>query len=383
MPRKNKPDHGSLFEVGGNYYVKIKWPGSDRRGTYALQTRSRSIAIARVNDMYDKAKKATENKEGDDPPPTEMTLKKYTDKFIDMRKYELAVNTIESYKTTIKYALHFFGDSCKINAITPMMAQEFKSALISGKLKGAMKGCKGLCRISVDSQMKQIRAVFYFAVKKLKILSSNPFSGMVDNVKQSKRWHYVTPEETQALLDASTQKMICLIALCRLAALRRLEAYYLTWQDVNFDKNVLHVVGDAHWQPKGRESRVIPICPELQKILLEAFERANEKTSRVCTLKYPGNIRRNVIATIKRAGVNVWASAVHTLRKSCITDWAKEWPMHVVKEWAGHCDIKTTAEFYLQVTPDQYSRAAEQSLWGNKTELCHPAEKEKEKKALQ
>jgi hypothetical protein len=49
---------------------------------------------------------------------------------------------------------------------------------------------------------------------------------------------------------------------------------------------------------------------------------------------------------------------LHTLRKSCITDWASRHPGHVVKQWAGHSDMDTTEQYYLQVSEAEYEQAA-------------------------
>ncbi|MFC1737588.1 hypothetical protein ACFL1G_00880 [Planctomycetota bacterium] len=36
-------------------------------------------------------------------------------------------------------------------------------------------------------------------------------------------------------------------------------------------------------------------------------------------------------------------------RRSCITNWVRELPIHVVQKLAGHSDIKTTRLYYLSV----------------------------------
>ena len=40
----------------------------------------------------------------------------------------------------------------------------------------------------------------------------------------------------------------------------------------------------------------------------------------------------------------------HDLRRSCITNWAKSLPIHVVQDLAGHSDIATTRSYYLSVS---------------------------------
>jgi hypothetical protein len=45
------------------------------------------------------------------------------------------------------------------------------------------------------------------------------------------------------------------------------------------------------------------------------------------------------------------------MRRSCITNWAKHLPIHVVKQLAGHSDIRTTQRYYLSVQPEDVVRA--------------------------
>ena len=44
-----------------------------------------------------------------------------------------------------------------------------------------------------------------------------------------------------------------------------------------------------------------------------------------------------------------WAG-LHDLRKTCLTRWAQVLPMHVLKQFAGHSSITTTANHYLATT---------------------------------
>jgi integrase len=59
---------------------------------------------------------------------------------------------------------------------------------------------------------------------------------------------------------------------------------------------------------------------------------------------------RKLVAAPPPAGVVRYAKPLHTLRKSCITDWAGHPPAHVVREWAGHSDKNTTDRYYLKVS---------------------------------
>jgi integrase len=57
----------------------------------------------------------------------------------------------------------------------------------------------------------------------------------------------------------------------------------------------------------------------------------------------------------RRAGVGPYT--LHDLRRSCITNWARHLPVHVVQELAGHSDIQTTQRYYLSVHAEDLARA--------------------------
>ena len=67
------------------------------------------------------------------------------------------------------------------------------------------------------------------------------------------------------------------------------------------------------------------------------------------------NLNRRLATLRSRAGLEKFT--YHDLRRSCITNWAKVLPAHVVQKLAGHSDIKTTQKYYLSVQEDDLDRA--------------------------
>lgn len=57
----------------------------------------------------------------------------------------------------------------------------------------------------------------------------------------------------------------------------------------------------------------------------------------------------------RRAGIA--KHTYHDLRRTCITNWARHLPIHVVQKLAGHSDIKTTQQYYLSVQGDDLEKA--------------------------
>ena len=70
------------------------------------------------------------------------------------------------------------------------------------------------------------------------------------------------------------------------------------------------------------------------------------------------NVLRRFKTLCRRAGVGPFT--IHDLRRSCITNWAKQLPIHVVQQLAGHSDIQTTKQFYLSVQSEDIATAQAQ-----------------------
>lgn len=298
-----------------------------------------------------------------------MTLGQYLKRYFDVNSHRLAASTVASYDIAGRYFMGFFGKNEPIDRITRADASRFKAALAAGKLDHVCKGRGSPGPQSVNRVMRSLKAMFGMAVRD-DMLVFNPLDRTVTNIKKSADWHYVSGDEFKKITEAASPKLRVAISLCRLAGLRREEALRLEWCNVDWGKSRIAVVGKSDWQPKARKARIIPMCPELQSLLLDAYEVAPQGQGRVLYNVYGGNLTRDVKAAVERAGVVVYSKPLHTLRKSCITDWAGQYPMHVVKEWAGHANIATTQQFYLKVLDSDYERAATSSFWKKVTENC-------------
>jgi integrase len=128
-------------------------------------------------------------------------------------------------------------------------------------------------------------------------------------------------------------------------------------------------------EPKDREGRVLPTPSEVMQLLADLQASSTEgcpyvfippeRWKHIQRLRKNGawrekqflinNLNRNLAVLRKRAGAAKFT--YHDLRRSCITNWARFLPAHVVQKLAGHSDIKTTQIYYLAVQEDDLERA--------------------------
>lgn len=347
-------------------YWMLRWWGTDGK--------EHGTSIGRTNKMSRRqAEKVRQEKQLEFANhPSRRSVKRapyledYLDSYYQARQSELAPGTLELHKLTGRYLVGFFGKSQRIDKITRSMARAFKTALAAGKLARVNKVrkvfAKNMAASTVELNVRNACTMLKLAVED-DLIPFNPFDRLAKTVKVQKKWHYVTPDEFRRLADHAIPRLRWLISLCRLAGLRLGEASALEWVDIDWERSRLTIIARQDWQPKDKDPRVIPICPELQAILLEAYESADDGRQLVIPKTNQNNLWRDMQVLCKRATVQPYSKPLHTLRKSCLTDWAGRFPQHVVSEWGGHSDIQTTNEYYLQVPASEYDRCAQTSFF--------------------
>jgi integrase len=189
------------------------------------------------------------------------------------------------------------------------------------------------------------------------LITVNPFDRLNHQApKPDKQWHYVSVEELDKLLNACpTAGWKALIALCRLAGLRRGEALALEWTGVDWQNRRLTVYAQKT-ERHGDNKRIVPIEPKLFQLLAEVRKAAPTEQVRVCNVT-SHSLWRNFQVIRKRAELPAWADAFQVMRRNAETDWAQRFPQYAVSEWLGH-DITVSDAFYLAVPEELYTRAA-------------------------
>jgi len=316
--------------------------------------------------------------------------------------YQPGTRTLDG--NTIQRLLGHFGPQQALREITPMGGAKFIALLsrIDGK-------DKPLSAWSRARTLRSVKTAFNAAVE-WGLIDRNPFVGIRSPKLPDSRWHYLTPDEFHALLIAlSGNRSVplrckALYALAYCCGLRLGEILSLTWTDnimVNRESpgkittfsgevrifNRSATPGQPPFSVKDKESRRIHIPQRCLELLLDlkAYNELTDQTPYVVldhrqyqtvTAKWRRHqaekrpwqnhhMQNNTLTTFKRhvrwAGIEPQGSlSLHTLRKACITSWANSISNpEVVRKLAGHADIKTTMQFYSQVTESQRRKAAE------------------------
>jgi integrase len=245
-----------------------------------------------------------------------------------------------------------FGAERQLDTITKFDIEQFRLKLAGGNLAKALIRGRGvkLSTSSVDKYLRNVRTLFTAAFDD-ELIPRDPTRKLHLAPMPASEWQKVTPEDFWKLYNAAEGGMKTLLALCRLAALRYSDAMALTWSHVRFDDGVLVFRPGKIERFVKRDARV-PICAELRTIL----EEARQSSYRIDGFVVARDVPRDVgifkfPALYAKTGVVPRDKPLHTLRKSCIDDWARVAPPNVVIEWATHSSLHTTMKYYSKVSP--------------------------------
>ncbi len=285
-------------------------------------------------------------------------LKAFLDAFRDRRK-DVKPATREVWKQPMRNLIEYFGADRDIKSVTVADAMDFRQHLIGTKLAPT----------TVAKRLQFVR-MFFNDARKRKLIRENPFAEVsAKSVIRLSERRFVTRQETDKLLDACTNHdWRTIVALARYGGLRcPSEVLSLRWQDIDWDGKRI-IVPSPKTAHHGKETRIIPLFPELKVALDDAWEMAPEGAVYVVDEKYRlsansktgwrnCNLRTTFKKIVERAGLKPWPKLFHALRSSCETELAREYPIHVVTAWLGNTP-SIALKHYLITTDEDFERAA-------------------------
>jgi len=361
LTRKNAKANGKTY----GYWV-VRWFGSDGKRYSQSLGKTTELSHRQAKKRRDEKQRELDDNPGRRDVGRAPALGEFLKEYYKARERELEPGTLELHKQTGRYLMSYFGEQRKLDGIDRKDARAFKTALAGGEMaqvnKRRRKSQKLLAITTVDQHIRNARRIFRQA-KEDDLITVNPFDLLRGGKPIEKDWHYVDYEEFGKLMEAARPAWKLLLALARLAGLRLEEALELPWRKIDWIERRLTVISrdnnaaEGEFQVKDKDARVVPICQDLFSVLQSASDQKSDLVIPRGSLMYK-NVWRDFQVIAKRAGVASYSKPIHSLRKSRITDWAGEHPAHVVKEWAGHADIRTTVKFYLKVSESEYDKAA-------------------------
>lgn len=303
---------------------------------------------------------------------TGVTLKAFLDEFF--AAIVVKPTTATTYRQTRRVLIDYFGELKLLREIEPVDAEKWRQEMVA----------KGLAGSTISRRVKCARQMFKRAVK-WKIIRENPFTDVVAGAQTNKtRQFFITREMAEKVLEACPDaQWRLLFALSRYGGLRcPSEHLALKWSDIDWGNKRIRVPSCKTEHIEGKDCRIIPLFPELQKPLLDVYAEYldSPEASEYVITRYrdpAANLRTRLLRIIGRANLTPWPKVWHNLRSSRQTELAEEYPIHVVCAWLGNTRA-VAQEHYLQLTDAHFTQAAQEQP---STTSPDPTEKAAQKEA--
>ena len=204
--------------------------------------------------------------------------------------------------------------------------------------------------------------MFFNAAKRRGLVDVNPFESQVSGTQVNRtRDFFVTPDMTSELLDVAPDcQWRLLIALWRLAGLRKMEVFRLTWGDVLWNAGKLRVHSSKTAHVDGCEVRYVPLR-DIRPYLKDVFQAALPTGKRSLPANAPiitrfsasnSNLDKPFRAIVEASELTAWPKLFQNLRASCETQWLKDGERaDLVANWMGH-SVTVQRKNYVQHTDD-------------------------------
>jgi integrase len=285
------------------------------------------------------------------------TLGQFLESYIEMRS-DLKPASKTKLQQTKNKLLAFFGAERPLKTITAGDADAWRIKLAESLADNSLRRHCGLAK------------QFFTAAIRRELIQKNPFADLVCAVKRNTaRYHFISVADSAAILEhCPNDEWRLLFALARYGGLRvPSEVMALRWSDIDWQRNRFTVHSPKTEHHEGKESRVVPIFPELRPYLNTAWDltesrqnEANQKPVEFVISKHrnsPPVLRRQLERIIKAAGLKQWPKLWQNLRSTRETELCETFPIHVACEWIGNSEA-VAKQHYLQVTEDHMTRAA-------------------------
>lgn len=367
LDRTGKPVPRDQWPKRRKYSWEVRWYGSEGK-RYSKSFKDRKEAIKYARKIQEKADKGKGDK------PRRITLADFTKEHSKVMRGQVAHTTLKDHLRALRLLSEHIGQETMLQQVSPRDAESFVASRLA----------EGLAVGSVNKDIRTLKGIFNLAIEPRGYLAedTNPFAKIRQRKATAKPPRYVSPENFSKSFEATKNLWWkTFLTLAYTSAGRRDELLNLTWSDIDFEKqNVGFFPKKASesilaWQPKDRESRVIPIPPESIRLLANLQAEGDEGNPYVfistrrwkhilrrrsegtwqADYEIVNNLTRSIEVICRHAHVEYFTP--HDLRRSCITNWARSLPIQTLQYLAGHSDIGTTRKYYLSVQKSDMTTA--------------------------
>lgn len=347
----------SIFRRGDRWYANFQQDGRQQRRslntTSKKEARRRAIQLEAdlVSGKYAAATKA---------PSLAKVIDEYRDYLEGRRR---AAKTMTKYEHGFKLFLDLAErrDAKSILQVDLAFADAFRR---ERKRHGSDEPASAK---TVHSDLVLLRQLANFA-RRRKMIHIDPLAGLEMEKPKPRPQPCWTRDEVDQVLAAASEPQRGQLTLLAETGMRVGELRWLTWDDVDLKRGVLHIrpKPDGSWKPKSGDIRAIPISPAARTVLESLLRDTPWVVTARPSRKYPDGghqiSERRLLNYLKRILKPLGLTGhLHTFRHAFISHALTQGiPEAIVRQWVGHVDAQIIRQ-YTHIA-DTASQAAMQRL---------------------
>ena len=198
------------------------------------------------------------------------------------------------------------------------------------------------------------------------MLATDPLKGFKNKEPKPTRQPCFSPTEVAQIIAVSVEPQRSIYTVLADTGARIGEIKWLTWDDVDFEQNVLHIRPKDDWTPKNGDQRAVPMSNRVSRLLKSHKRLHRWVLTAAASKKYPNGdhqiserrLLRSLKRLLKRLGIQ---GHLHTFRHAFISNALSSGvPESVVRSVVGHVDEKII-RLYTHIA-DQRAQEAIRSL---------------------
>ena len=202
---------------------------------------------------------------------------------------------------------------------------------------------KGSKPKTVLNDLVTIRQLVNFSISR-KLITKDPLAGLKFDKPVQEPQPFWTREQVEQILAGANPNYRPFFHFLADSGTRCGEGIWLTWNDVDFENNVIHIQPKEGWKPKTGDQRVFPMSPRLRG-LLEKLPRISRwvfvaQPSVRCPKVGRQISDRRALVHLKRVLRRLdLPGHLHTFRHSFISHALTSGVAEaIVRDWVGHVD---------------------------------------------
>jgi len=213
---------------------------------------------------------------------------------------------------------------------------------------------------TINREIGILKAMFNKAIN-WGYISQSPMKNvknLPDTTKKLPR--FLSVDEIKAVFAECSLWLYNIVATLILTGIRIGELINLTWNDINFNQQRIHIQSKDGWSPKTYQIRTIPMHPAFVNILKKLPKNTKYvfMSPEGCKLNSRNLQRRHFRKITKK--LKLKDVTIHTLRHTFASHLImKGVDILTVSKLLGHANTKTT-EIYSHIAPDHFQAAINQ-----------------------